>query len=102
MEFVKLNTKPDEARVGSIMHILPRMGPNATTKEAARLLVDSGANRHLQPPQTLLQTGDRPLASIPARNMWHMIQEQYVQAIRDRRQGSVTLAIGGVRGRTHL
>lgn len=44
-EFVKLNAKPDEVKVGTIMHILPRIDPNATTKEAAKLLVDSGATR---------------------------------------------------------
>ena len=44
-EFVKLNAKPDEVRVGKIVHILPRIRPNATTKEAAKVLVDSGATR---------------------------------------------------------
>ena len=31
--------------VGRIMHVLPRIGPDATTKEAAKALVDSGATR---------------------------------------------------------
>lgn len=44
-EFVKLNSKPDAVKVGTIMHILPRIGPNATTKEAAKALVDSGTTR---------------------------------------------------------
>ena len=44
-EFVKLNEKPDGVNVGKIMHILPRIGPEASTKEAAKELVDSGATR---------------------------------------------------------
>ena len=48
-EFVKLNKKPDGVNVGKIMHILPRIGPDASTKEAtkeaAKELVDSGATR---------------------------------------------------------
>jgi CBS domain-containing protein len=44
-EFVKLNKKPDQVIVGRIMHILPRIEPDATTKEAAKALVDSGATR---------------------------------------------------------
>jgi CBS domain-containing protein len=44
-EFVKLNKKPDEVKVGKILHILPRIGPDATTKEAAKALADSGATR---------------------------------------------------------
>jgi CBS domain-containing protein len=44
-EFVKLNTRPDGVKVGKIMHILPRIDPKATTKEAAKALVDSGATR---------------------------------------------------------
>jgi CBS domain-containing protein len=44
-EFVKLNKKPDEVKVGKIMHALYRIGPDATTKEAAKMLVDGGTTR---------------------------------------------------------
>jgi CBS domain-containing protein len=44
-EFVKLNKKPEEVKVGNIMHVLYRIGPDANTKEAARMLADGGATR---------------------------------------------------------
>lgn len=44
-EFVRLNKRPDEVKVGRIMHMLYRIGPDATTKEAAKELVDNGTTR---------------------------------------------------------
>jgi signal-transduction protein with cAMP-binding, CBS, and nucleotidyltransferase domain len=44
-EFVKLNKKPEEVKVGKIMHMLFRIGPDATTKEAAKELADNAAPR---------------------------------------------------------
>jgi CBS domain-containing protein len=44
-EFVRLNQKPDEVKVGKIMHMLYRIGPEATTKEAAKELADNGTTR---------------------------------------------------------
>lgn len=44
-EFVRLNKRPDEVKVGEIMHALYKIDPDATTKEAAKALVDSGTTR---------------------------------------------------------
>jgi len=44
-EFVKLNKKPEEVKVGEIMHMLYRIGPEATTKEAAKVLAGNKATR---------------------------------------------------------
>jgi CBS domain-containing protein len=44
-EFVRLNKRPEEVRVGEIMHMLYRIGPEATTKEAARVIIEYGATR---------------------------------------------------------
>jgi CBS domain-containing protein len=44
-EFVKLNAKPEEVKVGKIMHMLFRIGPEASTKEAAKELAENGATR---------------------------------------------------------
>jgi len=44
-EFVKLNEKPAEVKVGKIMRMLYRIGPEATTKEAAKKLADKAAMR---------------------------------------------------------
>jgi signal-transduction protein with cAMP-binding, CBS, and nucleotidyltransferase domain len=44
-EFVRLNKKPEEVKVGKIMHLLYRIEPEATTKEAARAIVENGATR---------------------------------------------------------
>jgi CBS domain-containing protein len=44
-EFVRLNKKPEEVKVGEIMHMLYRIGPDATTKEAARVIIEYGATR---------------------------------------------------------
>jgi CBS domain-containing protein len=44
-EFVKLNKKPEDVQVGRIMHMLYRIEPEATTKEAAKELAENGATR---------------------------------------------------------
>ena len=44
-EFVRLNKKPEEVKVGEVMHMLYRVGPDANTKEAARAIIEYGATR---------------------------------------------------------
>jgi signal-transduction protein with cAMP-binding, CBS, and nucleotidyltransferase domain len=44
-EFVKLNKRPEEVKVGKIMHMLFRIGLEATTKEAAKELAENGGTR---------------------------------------------------------
>jgi CBS domain-containing protein/ribosomal protein S27AE len=44
-EFVRLNKKPDQVKVGEIMHVLYRIGPDANAKEAAGMIVRYGATR---------------------------------------------------------
>lgn len=44
-EFVALNKRPDEVKVGEIMHMLYRIPPDATAKEAAKKLVEYGTTR---------------------------------------------------------
>jgi CBS domain-containing protein len=44
-EFVRLNKKPEEVKAGEIMHMLYRIGPDATAKEAARVIIEYGATR---------------------------------------------------------
>lgn len=44
-EFVSLNKRPDEVKVGEVMHALYKIKPDATTREAAKEIVDSGTTR---------------------------------------------------------
>ncbi len=44
-EFVKLNKRPEEVKVGKIMHMLYRIAPEATTKQAAKELAENGSTR---------------------------------------------------------
>ena len=44
-EFVALDKRPDEVKVGEIMHMLYRIQPDATAKEAAKKLSDYGTTR---------------------------------------------------------
>lgn len=44
-EFVRLDRRPDEVKVGEIMHALYKIKPDATTKQAAKEIVENGVTR---------------------------------------------------------
>jgi CBS domain-containing protein/predicted RNA-binding Zn-ribbon protein involved in translation (DUF1610 family) len=44
-EFAPLNKRPDEVRVGELMQVLYKVGPEASTKDAADVIVKIRANR---------------------------------------------------------
>jgi CBS domain-containing protein/predicted RNA-binding Zn-ribbon protein involved in translation (DUF1610 family) len=44
-EFVPLNKRPDEVRVGEVMQVLYKIRPDSSTKDAAGIIIEIGANR---------------------------------------------------------
>ena len=43
--FAPLNKRPDEVQVGEVMQVLYKIGPDASTKYAAGIILEIGANR---------------------------------------------------------